>query len=73
VELASKKVLVRLEVADKGKGKNIIIGDPRTSKGSRGVVAQKAPGKKTNKTGGTKDKGDRTVDQSSLSRVSRTV
>jgi hypothetical protein len=31
IELASKRVLVRLEVADKGKGKNIIIGDPRTS------------------------------------------
>jgi hypothetical protein len=31
IELASKKDLVWPEVADKGKGKNIIIGDPRTS------------------------------------------
>jgi serine/threonine protein phosphatase PrpC len=34
-------------VADKGKGKNIVIGDSRTSNGSRGVVAQKTPDKKT--------------------------
>jgi hypothetical protein len=52
VELASKKFLVRPEVADKCKGKNIVIGDPHTSNGSQGVVAHKAPGKKTNKTGG---------------------
>jgi hypothetical protein len=31
IELANKKVLVRPKVASKGKGKNIIIGDPRTS------------------------------------------
>jgi hypothetical protein len=31
IDLASKKVLVRSEVADKGKGKNIVIGDLRTS------------------------------------------
>jgi hypothetical protein len=61
VELASKKVLVQLEVADKGKGKNIIIGDPRTSNGSRGVVTHKSPGKKTNKTVGT---GTRAIGQS---------
>jgi hypothetical protein len=30
IELASKKVLVQMEVVDKGKGKNIVIGDPRT-------------------------------------------
>jgi hypothetical protein len=28
IELARKKVLVRSEVTDKGKGKNIVIGDP---------------------------------------------
>jgi hypothetical protein len=57
VELARKKVLVWPEVANKGKGKNIFIGDPRTSNGSRGVVAQKALGKKTNKTRGAGGQG----------------
>jgi hypothetical protein len=32
IELANKKVLVWPETADKGKGKNIVIGDPRTSR-----------------------------------------
>jgi hypothetical protein len=40
---------------------------------SRGVVAQKALGKKTNKTRGTEAKGDRIADQSSMSHASRTV
>jgi hypothetical protein len=31
IEPASKKVLVRPKVPDKGKGKNIVTGDPRTS------------------------------------------
>jgi hypothetical protein len=52
IELANKRVLVRLEVADKGKGKNIVIGDPRTSNISQGGIAQKAPEKKTNKSEG---------------------
>jgi hypothetical protein len=39
IELASKRVLVRPEVTDKGKGKNIIIDDPRTSNISQGAIA----------------------------------
>jgi hypothetical protein len=39
-------------VADKGKGKNIIIGDPRTSNISEEEIARKASDKKTNKSGG---------------------
>jgi hypothetical protein len=30
IELTNKKILVRPEVADKDKGKNIVIGDPHT-------------------------------------------
>jgi hypothetical protein len=52
IELASKKVLVRSEVVDKGKDKNIIIGDPHTSNISQGGIARKAPDRKTNKSGG---------------------
>ena len=63
IELARKRVLVRLEVAIKGKGKNIIIGDPRTSNVSHGGVARKAPDKKTNKSGGTE--GACSIEQSS--------
>lgn len=54
IELANKKVMVRLEVADKGKGKNIVIGEPRMSNISLGVIAQKALGKKTNKSRGAR-------------------
>jgi hypothetical protein len=57
IELTNKKVLVRPEVADKDKGNNIVIGDPRTSNTSRGVVAQKALGKNTNKTRGARGQG----------------
>jgi hypothetical protein len=39
IELESKKVLVRPEVIDKGIGKNIIVGDPRTSNISQGGIA----------------------------------
>jgi hypothetical protein len=45
--------LVRPEVADKGKGKNIIIGNPRTSNISQEEIARKAPDRKTNKFEGT--------------------
>jgi hypothetical protein len=34
VELESKRVLIQPEVAIKGKGKNIVIGDPCTLNGS---------------------------------------
>jgi hypothetical protein len=53
IEPTSKKVLVRPEVADKGKDKNIIIGDPHTSSISQEEIARKAPDKNTNKSGGT--------------------
>ena len=46
IEPTSKKVLVRPEMADKGKGKSIIIGDPRTSNISQGGIARKASGKR---------------------------
>jgi hypothetical protein len=52
IELTNKKVLVRSEVADKGKGQNIVIGDPHTSNMSQGVIVRKAPDNNTNKTGG---------------------
>jgi hypothetical protein len=51
IELTCKKVLVRPEVADKGKGKNIVIGDCRTSNISQEVIARKAPDRNTNKSG----------------------
>jgi hypothetical protein len=39
-------------VADKGKGKNIVISDPRMSNISQGGIARKALDRKTNKSGG---------------------
>jgi hypothetical protein len=39
IEPTSKKVLVRLEMAEKGKGKNIVIGGPRTSNISQGEIS----------------------------------
>jgi hypothetical protein len=41
-----KKVLVQLEVADKGKGKSIVTNDPRMPNMSREVVTKKAPDKR---------------------------
>jgi hypothetical protein len=52
IEPTCKEVLVRLEVADKSKGKNIVISDPRTLDISQEEIARKAPGKKTSKSGG---------------------
>jgi hypothetical protein len=50
-----KEVLVQPEVADKGKGKNIIIGDPRTSNISpKEEIAQKTPDKETSKSRGAR-------------------
>jgi hypothetical protein len=46
------KVLVRPKVSDKGKGENIVIGDPRTSNVSQEEIARKDPDKETNKSGG---------------------
>jgi hypothetical protein len=53
IQPTSKRVLVRPEVVYKGKDKNTIIGDPRTSNMSQKEIAQKAPNRKTNKSGGT--------------------
>jgi hypothetical protein len=72
IELANKKS-VRLKVADKDKGKNIVIGDPRTSNISQGGVARKAPDRKTNKSGGTGGRLNRAAEQSFLTQASRTV
>jgi hypothetical protein len=52
IELASKKVLVRPEVSDKVKDKNIFIGYHRTSNISQGGIARKASDRKINKSGG---------------------
>jgi hypothetical protein len=49
IELTCKKVLVRPEMADKGKGKGIIIGDPRMSIISQKEIARKASDKKAKK------------------------
>jgi hypothetical protein len=54
IEPTCKEVLVRPEVADKGKGENIVISDPHTSNISQEEIACKAPDKKTSKSGGTK-------------------
>jgi hypothetical protein len=54
IEPTSKKVLVRPEMADKGKGKSIIIVDLRTSNILQGGIARKAPEKKAYKFGGAK-------------------
>jgi hypothetical protein len=53
IEHTCKEVLVRPKVADKGKGENIVISDPRTSNISQEKIARKAPDKKTSKSGGT--------------------
>jgi hypothetical protein len=52
IEPTCEEVLVRPEVADKGKGENIVISDPRTSNISQEEIARKALDKKTSKSGG---------------------
>ena len=49
IELTCKKVLVRPEMADKGKGKGIVIGDPRMSDISQKEIARKASDEKAKK------------------------
>ena len=46
IELTCKKVLVWPEMANKGKGKGIVIGDPRMSIISQKEIARKASGEK---------------------------
>jgi hypothetical protein len=52
IDVACEKVLVRPEMVDKSKNKDIIIGDARMSNISQKEVAQKALDDKTNKSGG---------------------
>jgi hypothetical protein len=52
IDIAYKKILVRPEMADKGKGKDIIIGDPRISNISQNKINQKAPDEKAKRCGG---------------------
>jgi hypothetical protein len=53
-------------VVDKGKDKNIIIGDPRTSNISQEEIAWKAPDRNTNKFGGTGGRLNQAAKQNSL-------
>ena len=53
IDIACKRILVRPEMADKGKRKDIIIGSPRTSNISQKEIAQKASDDKAKKSGGT--------------------
>ena len=53
IDIACKKILVRPEMADKSKSKDIIIDDPRTSNISQKEIARKAPDDKAKKSGGT--------------------
>jgi hypothetical protein len=71
IGLASKKVLVRPEVPDKGKGKSksIVIGDPHTSSISQGGIVRKALERKTNKFGGAGGRLNRAAWQSSLTKA----
>jgi hypothetical protein len=43
LELANEKVFVRSDVANKDKGKSVVIGHPHTSNPSLGVATRKAP------------------------------
>jgi hypothetical protein len=52
IEPTCKKIMVSPKVDDKGKGKNIVTGDPRTSNISQEEIVRKAPDKKTNKSRG---------------------
>jgi hypothetical protein len=52
IELTCKKVLVRPEMADKGKGKDIVIGNPRMSIISQKDTARKASDEKAKKSEG---------------------
>jgi hypothetical protein len=52
IDVACEKVLVRPEMANKGKGKGIVIGDPRMSIVSQKEIAQKASDEKAKKSEG---------------------
>jgi hypothetical protein len=73
IEPTCKKVSVWPEVADKGKGENIVIGDSRTSNISQEEIARKAPYMKTNKSGGVGGRFNWGAEHDNLTRASRTV
>jgi hypothetical protein len=52
-------------MTDKGKGKSIVIGDPRTSNILQGWIARKASDKKTNKFGDVGGGGVDLIEESS--------
>jgi hypothetical protein len=52
IELTCENVLARPKMADKGKGKGIIIDDPRISNISQKEIIQKAPDEKAKRSGG---------------------
>ena len=53
IDVACEKILVRPEMADKSKSKDIIIDDPRTSNISQKEIARKAPDFLALSSGGT--------------------
>jgi hypothetical protein len=53
IDITFKKISVRPKMADKGKSKDIIIGNPRMSNISQKEIARKAPDKKAKKSRGT--------------------
>jgi hypothetical protein len=69
IEPTRKRVLVRPEVADKGKGKNIVIGDSHTSNISQEEIARKASDRKTNKYGSGGGRLNRAAEQNSDSSI----
>jgi hypothetical protein len=52
IDITCIKILVRPEIADKGKSKDILIGEPRISNISQKEIARKAPDDKAKKSEG---------------------
>jgi hypothetical protein len=73
IELASKKVLVRLKEANKGKCKNIVISDPRTSNISQKRLVGKLQTERLTSPEALEGRLNRAAEQSSLTRASQTV
>lgn len=46
LELTNEKVFVRSDVADKDRGKSVVIGHPHTPNSSLGVATRKIPSEK---------------------------